>query len=274
MAMASCVVQSQTAANGMKNWFFCVSSRCKSRARRRICAEAGWPSVSSDCRSLPEQGRFERLALQPIQQVGQENQVMPALVDGRPAPGGPGRPAPGANAPFERQHADQREAPRSRRTPSRSTAAEPEQGQQKGRDSQADAREDARGLAPLAPGPRDRSPERTSEPSSSRSSLRSSRGRSSSTAACRSRMVSGVAGDKQPCRQCLLAGARPRRAKPLEERALAEEVEVGGIRMIDVQEARPVDPGHRPSGHPAAPAPWHRTPSPGRLDGSAGGVGS
>src|SRR5207248_601174 len=41
----------------------------------------------------------------------------------------------------------------------------------------------------------------------------------------------------QPARECVLAGARARRAEQLEERARPEEVEVGGIGVVGVEEA-------------------------------------
>ena len=79
-------------------------------------------------------------------------------------------------------------------------------------------------------------PSRTSAPSSSRSSRRSSRGRSSSTASCRARIVSGSAGREQPGGERLLAGPGPRGAEAFEERAPAEEVEVGRVGVFGVEE--------------------------------------
>ena len=56
----------------------------------------------------------------------------------------------------------------------------------------------------------------------------------------------GIRGREQPGGERLLAHARPRGAEQLEQRALAEEVEVAGIGMVGIVKARPGAAGARP----------------------------
>ena len=52
---------------------------------------------------------------------------------------------------------------------------------------------------------------------------------------------------QQPRREHLLAGAGPRGAQELEQRALAEEVQVAGVRVIRIEEPQPGDARARPA---------------------------
>ena len=156
MTMASCVVQSQTAANGMKNWFFCVSRKCKSRARRRISVEAGWPLRFERLAKPSEQGRFERLALQAIEQVGQENKVMRALVDGREHAADTAGQRQGEGT-LESQHADQGKRSRLEKRPADRPRPSPARPTERRRFASRCSKRRA-GLFPTARGPRDRCP--------------------------------------------------------------------------------------------------------------------
>ena len=126
--------------------------------------------------------------------------------------------------------------------------------------------ENSRWLVPQAARAAGSMPPRTSTPRSSRSSRRSSWGRSSAIASCRWRIVSGAAGCEQPGGQCLLAGPRSGRAEPLEERALAKEVEIGRVGVLEVEVLESLARPGRPSGPRAAPIPWNKSRRPGGLD--------
>ncbi len=75
---------------------------------------------------------------------------------------------------------------------------------------------------------------------------------------------------QQPRCQYVLAGAGPGGAQPLEQRAGAEQVQIGGVRVVQIEKTDSADPGsgppilhpgqplcievHRPAGPPAPPA--------------------
>ena len=70
---------------------------------------------------------------------------------------------------------------------------------------------------------------------------------------------------QQPGCQCVLAGAGPGSAKPLEERARTEQVEIGGIRMVQIEKSQSTDSGSGPPVlHPGQPLGMevHRPASP------------
>ena len=255
MAIASCVRQSQTAAKGMKNWFFWVSSRCK-QPRQAVDLHRGGMALGLErLAQLAQQGGLERLAFQPIQQLGQQARGRARAGRPRPAPAGPGRPARLRTSPRSPARRSAAGAPVSKNAQPITARRADQREQERGGDPQPDAREDARRLAPV--GQRDGVDARTGRPSPAAPGPPAGRAgdaaRSWPRAARAGRL--GRRRCQQPGGQRLLAGAGPRRAEPLEERALAEQVEVGGIGMIDVQEAEPARPRSRPTDPPSGPIP-------------------
>ncbi len=82
-------------------------------------------------------------------------------------------------------------------------------------------------------------PPRTSTPRSSRSSRRSSWGRSSETACVPLANRLRRCRCEQPRGERLLTGPRPGRAQAFEERAVAKQVEVGGVGVLEVEILEP-----------------------------------
>ena len=114
------------------------------------------------------------------------------------------------------------------------TAAEPSKANRKPRDSQADAREDARGLAPLRQG---HGIDARANVGAEQLEILSEVEPGAQLVDRRVPFVDGLgsSGRQEPCRKCLFASARSRRAKTLEERALAKEIEIGRVRVIDIE---------------------------------------
>ena len=169
------------------------SSRCRSRASRRIRAEAGVPSVSSAARSRRKQRRLERLALQPREQLREQDQVVRPPVDvgedgAHPARDGHAE-APGRSS--------RRSAAGAGPIPTNSqpiSAAVAEDGQDGGDHRQRPAAEDARRRRTRPPGPRGRSRPGPRRPGARGPRAGPAGAAARSTASCRSAIVSASAG--------------------------------------------------------------------------------
>ncbi len=191
-----------------------------------------------------EQGRFERLALQAIEQVGQENKVMRALVDGRQDAADAAGQRQGEGT-LESQHSDQRKRSRLEKSPADHRGGA-QQGQQKGDDTQADARKDAWGFSPLREG---HGIDARAYVGAEQLEILPEVEPGAQLVDRRVPLVDGLgrSGRQEPCRECLFASARSRRAKTLEERALAKEIEIGRVGVIDIQISQAVHAGTGPA---------------------------
>ena len=206
-----------------------------------------------------EQSRLERFALEPVQQLAQKNEVVPSPVHGRQHELDPAG-QPGAKTASTTITASSGISPVSKNAqPIR--AQEPTDCQDRGHDPQADCPGRPGASCPTRPGRPGRSPIARQSPSSSRSSRRSSRGRSSVTASCRSRRVSGDRRREQPGSQCLLAGARAARCRAART-AIPRQRDRGRRRKDDSGPGSSFRrPRFRPSDPPSDRARGNRTPT-------------
>ena len=252
----------------MKNWFFRGVEQVQQPGQPAICRDAGCPSVSSDCRSAASSSATGTARAPAARAARPAARGRARAARPRPARPGPGR-QPGRERPLRRPDtASERQRAQVWTNAQPTTAAEPISASRSAATAVRRPAEDAGGFAPV--GERTRVDPRAdvARPRSSRSSRRSSRGPQLGHG------LVPLADDlrrrrgEQPGGQRLLAGPGPRRAEPLEQRAVAEQVEVGRIGVIEVEEPLPRDPGPGPGAvDPLQPLLVELGPAPGGLPG-------
>ena len=233
-----------SSAKGAKNWLRRESSR-STQTRSAPHRLRGTPPFGDQVRVEPvEQRAAERLALEPLEHRGQQLEVR--SVPGHRPVGVPHMPPqPPADHALDGQRGERQDRRRPADRPRRDDGQERHRGD--GGRAEAKPRRSAGCAGVARRGERvaaDRRRHLLAEDGQVLPEIEARRQRLHGLLPRAHRR--GIRRRQQPGGERLLAHARPRGAEQLEQRALAEEVEVAGIRMVGVAEARSGAAGARP----------------------------